>query len=291
VPALLARHVAVLVGGLGSTSDTAAIDRVDVGALGYAPGDVLRFSYAGGRTPAPSGAAPSRDLRALPSATYSAEDTLDDLALAGGRLAALLTEVVNATPIGAPVDVLAHSQGGIVTRVALADLARDRPDVLARLGTVVTLGTPHQGADLAALVQALDAQPVDHAALAELRAEAGIPLRPDAVAVQQLAPGSALLESLGDPPDGVRLVSIAARGDLVVPSPRTRIGGTDPIVVPVDGIHAHDELPGSAAATREIGLALAGMGPTCQGAADAVGDAAIGDLVMNGERLLTATAP
>ena len=41
----------MLVAGLGSTSEHAAIDHVDVAALGYARPDVVRFSYDGGRTP------------------------------------------------------------------------------------------------------------------------------------------------------------------------------------------------------------------------------------------------
>jgi hypothetical protein len=39
------RHIAVLVGGLGSSSEKAAIDDVDTAVLGYAPEDVMRFSY------------------------------------------------------------------------------------------------------------------------------------------------------------------------------------------------------------------------------------------------------
>ncbi|MGH9184999.1 MAG: peptidoglycan DD-metalloendopeptidase family protein, partial [Acidimicrobiales bacterium] len=45
------RRMAVLVGGLGSTSEHAAIDDIDLGALGYDPADVVRFSYRGGRVP------------------------------------------------------------------------------------------------------------------------------------------------------------------------------------------------------------------------------------------------
>src|SRR5204862_2876877 len=41
-------HVALLVGGLGSTSDNAAVDGVPTADLGYDPSEVFRFSYAGG---------------------------------------------------------------------------------------------------------------------------------------------------------------------------------------------------------------------------------------------------
>ena len=49
------RRAAVLVGGLGSTSEHASVDDVDVAALGYDADDVVRFSYAGGRTPRSTG--------------------------------------------------------------------------------------------------------------------------------------------------------------------------------------------------------------------------------------------
>ena len=85
------------------------------------------------------------------------------------------------------------------------------------------------------------------------------------------------------------LVSIAARGDLVVPSPRARLEGATNVVVPVDGLTAHDQLPGSPQATREIGLAIAGLGPSCESAGDAVLDAVGGDLIGNFEHALAVT--
>lgn len=44
------RRLLVLVGGLGSSSGDAAAFDLDVAALGYAPTDVVRFSYRGGTT-------------------------------------------------------------------------------------------------------------------------------------------------------------------------------------------------------------------------------------------------
>jgi Peptidase family M23 len=57
------RRVAVLVAGLGSSSDRAAVDRLDVRSRGYLPGDTLRFSYAGGFVAGPA----SPDLVGCPS--------------------------------------------------------------------------------------------------------------------------------------------------------------------------------------------------------------------------------
>ncbi len=47
---------------------------------------------------------------------------------------------VNGLPPDAQVDLVCHSMGGLVARLALED-----PDTAARVATVVTLGTPHAG--------------------------------------------------------------------------------------------------------------------------------------------------
>jgi hypothetical protein len=111
------------------------------------------------------------------------------------------------------------------------------------------------------------------------------------VAVSQLAPGSDLLAALATkpPPPGLTFVSIAARGDLVVPSTRTRLDGATNVTLPVTGLDAHDQLPGSRSVTREIGLAMAGLGPSCESAGDAMTDAVSGTLVSNFEHALAVT--
>ena len=283
------RRFAVLVAGLGSSSTSAAVADVDTGALGYGAGDVVRFSYVGGRVPTDDGI--SAELAAIDVADYHPRDTVGDLALAGHRLAEVLLQVAAAAPPGVRVDVIAHSQGGLVTRLALAELTASHPDALTRLGVVVTLGTPHGGADLAGLAQAADANPLDQFGLDAVQAVAKLPVSPDDVAVQQLAPGSDLLSEMADtpPPPGLRFVSIAARGDLVVPSTRARLDGATNVIVAVDGLSDHDQLPGSKAATREIGLAMAGLEPSCESAAEAVVDAVSGRLVSNFENALAVT--
>jgi hypothetical protein len=72
-------------------------------------------------------------------------------------------------------------------------------------------------------------------------------------------------------------VSIAARGDLVVPVPRTAAPGAVQVVVPVSGVTAHDRLPGSPEAARELALALAGQPPGCQSFRSALVDQAVGE--------------
>jgi alpha-beta hydrolase superfamily lysophospholipase len=266
------RRVAITVAGLGSTGDRAAIDDLRLDELGYDADASVRFSYAGGRTPA-SGRAYAGTVTAR---DYGSGDTQGDVDVAAGRLADLVEQVLAAEP-GATVDLYAHSLGGLVARLALAELAR-RGAALDRLGLVATLGTPHRGADLATAVAAADARLVPHAALEAAGAALGVGVDPDAVVVHQLAEGSEVVTRLagqGVPP-GVDLVSIAARGDLVAAAPATEVEGAVNVTVPVAGLGAHGDLVGSDAATAELARALAGQPPGCESWYDAAADVFVG---------------
>lgn len=254
------RRVAVLVGGLGSSSVAAAIDDVRTASLGYDNADVIRFSYAGGRTPDATDG-----FSTVEATTYAAPDTQVDLRTSGARLADLIEEVVAATP-SLPVDLYAHSQGGLVARLALIELDRRHEEAwLDHLGLVATLATPHGGSDLATAAYGVGSTKVGSAAIDRLLAASQAELDDDAPAIAQLAETSDLVAELaGVPlPAGVDAVSIAARGDVVVPLPRTAVAGAPQVVVPLSGPGAHAALPGSPEANRELALALSGRPPTC----------------------------
>ena len=287
-PPLTQRRFAVLVGGLGSSSSSAAIADLDMAGLGYGSTDVVRFSYAGGRVPTSSDVAP--ELGRLSANDYQAHDTVGDLTAAGHRLADLVVEMANSIPEGAPIDLLAHSQGGLVTRVALHELETTHPDVLRCVQLVVTFATPHEGADLAALVQAAAGNPLGPGVFDRVQEALDLPIAPDDPAVTQLAPGSDFLDELAGQaiPAGVRFVSVAARGDAVVPSPRAHLDGATNVVVDLHGLSAHDKLPGSRAAAREVGLAIAGLGPTCESPVDALFDSTEGTLIQNAQDFVAA---
>src|SRR5439155_8120962 len=133
-PRLHERHIAVLVGGLGSsgaaTGGGSAIFGVDTAALGYTSTDVVRFSYRGGTAA---------------DHPYGKADTEVDIRVSGARLRALLEQLQYDHP-GVIVDILAHSQGGLVTRSALVGYDRTDPS-LPQIGAVVTMGSPHEGTD------------------------------------------------------------------------------------------------------------------------------------------------
>jgi hypothetical protein len=271
------RRVALLVAGLGSTSDSAAIDDVDTAALGYDDGDVLRFSYVGGRIPDPTDGFAHLDAN-----PYDAGDTQGDLRAAGARLADLLDDVVAGSPL--TIDLYAHSQGGVVARLALIELERRHGRAwLARLGVVATLGTPHGGADAATAVHAVGTTGVGSSVLDVGGLALG--LDDDAPGAAQLAETSDVVAELAATPvpPNVDAVSIAARGDLVVPVPRAVAGGMVEVVVPLTGLSAHDALPGSTEAARELALALAGRPPGCQTFREALTSEAVGHAITAAE--------
>lgn len=270
------QRVAIAVGGLGSSGDGGDIDDLRAGDLGYGADDLLRFSYAGGVTP---GTAGNADRFGVEANAYAPADTQGDLRQAADRLADLVEQVVEDDP-GVTVDLYAHSQGGLVTRLALTRLA-ERGVPLDRLGLVATLATPHLGADLATSLQMVSEQ--DSGALAvDVGAEvSGLSVDPNSTAVGQLAEGSDVVDELADAgvPDGVHLVSVAARGDMMVASPQADVEGATNVVVPVGGLGAHGDIVGSDAATGELARALAGEPPACEGVGDAVRDVVTGHAI------------
>ncbi|HEX4866307.1 MAG TPA: peptidoglycan DD-metalloendopeptidase family protein [Acidimicrobiales bacterium] len=279
------RRLAIRVGGLGSTSESAAIDDLDLAAVGYEPADVARFSYQGGTTPS-AGAS----YAGIESTPYDRRDSQADLWESGRRLAELIEAAIARSPT-VPLDLYAHSQGGLVVRAALVELARRHPDAwFDHLGVVVTLGTPHHGADLATAAMAVNST----AAGGQLLAVGGwlTGLDADAPSAAQLAETSDFIHDLdGQPlPAGVEVRSIAARGDLVVPVPRTVVDGAEQVVVPVDGLTAHDQLPGSTEAGREVALAVGGLPPGCLGFGEALLGHLEGEVVSLGEDTLGSSA-
>jgi hypothetical protein len=253
------RRVAVLVAGLGSTSERASIDDVDVGALGYEPDDVRRFSYAGGREP------------------YGKAETQLDLHHSAALLADLLEDVASSAD-GAPVDVYAHSQGGVVARLAVIELERRHGSAwVDRLGLLATIATPHGGADLATAIRAIGLSPFGDVALDLVEPVVG--LDDDAPNAAQLSETSDVVQELAEHPVPASLdaVSIAARGDLVVPVPRARFEGAREVVVPLVGPTAHGDLPGDPRTTRELALALTGAAPACVSFVQALADQAFGE--------------
>ncbi|MBW3537408.1 MAG: peptidoglycan DD-metalloendopeptidase family protein [Actinobacteria bacterium] len=265
-PRLDRRQIAVLVPGLGSSSSGVArgggVGGVDTVDLGFASRDTYVFSYQGGH---------------IRQRGYGPEDTHQDLRESGRRLAALLRDLERENP-GVPIVLIAHSQGGLVSREAL----RRGGTGSAAVQHLITLATPHQGSDVATAGAHIAATTTGRATADHFGSSlAGIP--PDSQAVQQLSETSEFIRSLPAPPSHVEVTSIAARGDFVVPVPRTRLPGADQrVVAPDTGFDDHNALPSDGEARREMALALAGLPATCRSLEVFVADRVAGHLIGQG---------
>jgi len=280
-------RTALLVAGLGSSSQHGSIDDVDLAALGYDPAEAIRYSYGGGRTPTDARLEPG--LAGIPEAPYAPADTLGDIEERGRELATLIEQAAAARP-GVPVDVYAHSMGGLVTRVALRELAA-RPGGLDALGQVVTIGTPHAGSDLATFAVVAERTMAED--VGQLRGLLGIEIDPWATSVRQMAETSGFVAALADAgvPGGVRFRAVAARGDLVVAADKASVEGHPSAIIDDVGPDAHGDLPGEAQTTRELLLGLADRPPACRSLLDAVADGVVPEVVqavVDGIALVTA---
>ena len=261
-PRLRNRRILVRVAGLNSNGRDSSIRRLDAAALGYATDDVVDFSYRGGTTE---------------ESDYDARHTHVPIDISGARLEALIRRLQRENP-GVPIDIAAHSLGGLVAMDAVGRMGPARPGAPS-VGHVVTFGTPHTGAELAGL--AVDLR--DTLEGRELyRKAAGIQYFPpiDSPVMSDLAPGSEYLRGVPRPPSSVQVTAIAARDDLVIAGHHRREGVDNRMVSvgAVGGLHDHDQLPGAPPALREAALALNGRPATCESLAEAMSDA----LVSNG---------
>lgn len=157
------------------------------------------------------------------------------------KQAQALDDAVRAALAGGSVsvDVVGYSAGGVVTRLWV-----DRHDGAEVARRVVTLGSPLHGARIAGV---------------------GAALAPDACpqACRQLAPGSALLDELGDEdlPRGLPWLSIWTEDDETVQPPDSaRLDGA--VNVPVQSVCpqrrvSHGELPTDASV---VALVIEGLG-------------------------------
>ena len=284
-------HIVVEVSGLGTASASNSAWELDTATIGYASNDVVRFSYAGGRAPDPSvdhDAYPS-----VPVRDFSSIDSQQALDESATRLAALLSSVSRDRP-GVPIDVVAHSQGGVVARLAI-----ERSSASGRLpdevSSFVTIGSPHQGAPLATTVTAVGLSGMGDVALANLRGSSATgPLDDRLPAIGQLSETSGVIAELHDRPfpDRVRFVTIAASGDLTVPGTAALDPAADARVLvetPI-GPSVHGDQVRDPRVTREVALAVAGMGPTCRSFGSAMGAWATGEGVRASETIAGAAA-
>lgn len=221
----------VLISGLATAS---ADEPFDPHHLGYTPDSVTVLSYAGRRQGADPASLDAADTRRdqLP---YGPEHTWTGFAVAAQRLEDQLRAFAAREP-GRAVDLVGHSQGGMVALHYLA-FHHDAYDIgLPPIGSVVTIASPHQGADVADMARWIRGNrptaDLLHLLLTRLHFGHDTPQLSrtplDMPALDQLATGSGALEELADGwssalvdggagplATGTRLLTIGGSRDLV----------------------------------------------------------------------------
>jgi hypothetical protein len=227
---------------------------LDVQALGYHvdEGEVRYYSYAS------------------EGGAYTAADTHGPIEGAARRLAAQLRAMQREQP-GREVDLIAHSQGGIVVDEFLSHLYEPGDRTLPPLGNVVTLSSPHEGAPLATAGRRIRATRLGRAALDAVEQLSSFP-PPSSPAVQELAEGSPLIDHLWDQgvPDHFDFTTIGATEDLVVPATNISVPGATETVAAVNSVSEHSAIVRAPDALRAVRAALEGRPPPCVGLLTAV---------------------
>ena len=240
-------HLVMAVAGIDSQASARARRSfgLDVDALGYRRDEVHWYSYA------PDGGA------------YGADDTHGDIRVAAKRLAAQLRALDAAEP-GREVDLIAHSQGGVVVERFLRFEYDASDPTFPPIGTVVTLSSPHRGAPLATTADDLRRNGTTRRALDLL--DPVLPGPPSgATSVRQLAEDSPFMERLGDVPlpEHVDLTTIGGTDDVIVPANRIRVPGATEVVVDVAGLADHTAIHHDGRALQVVRAALEQRPPPC----------------------------
>jgi hypothetical protein len=245
-------HRVMVVAGINSEGkawDRGPTVALDVDALGYHrdEGEVRYFSYAddGG--------------------AYTADDTHRPIDESAALLAQQLRAMQREQP-GREVDLIAHSQGGVVVDTFLAHYYRAGDQSFPPLGNVVTLSSPHEGAPLATVGRQLRESPIGRAALDGLEQASTLP-PPSSPAVQDLAEGSPIIREIQAKgvPDHFDVTTIGATEDLVVPATNISLPGATETVASVNAINEHSAMVRAPDALRAVRAALEGRPPPCVG--------------------------
>ena len=238
-------HLLMAVGGIDSAgAPNDPTFGLDTRALGYRDDEVTYFSYA------PGGGA------------YTAAQTHGDLRRAGFHLAEQLKLMQRERP-GREVDLIAHSQGGVVIDVFLQDFYDAGDPEYPPIGTVVTLSSPHEGAPLATAAAGWQRSPVGDALIDAARGR--LPVTPADAPSIQLDEHAQFLRELWDDrlPDHIDFTTIGATDDVLVPATQIDVPDATRAVVDVGGgpLDDHSEIPRDPGALGVVRAALEGRAP------------------------------
>jgi hypothetical protein len=267
-------HRVMVVAGIDSRRGARDVSlAVPLDALGYERGEITSFSYARG------------------GGAYEAADTHAPIMQSARRLGDQLRALQRREP-HREVDLVAHSQGGVVVLAFLAFVYDPGDPAYPPLGTVVTLSSPLAGAPLATAGARIARSESGRAFLADvdrLAARTGLPAPPTrAPSVRDLAESSPLMRRLGAAalPGTIDLTTVGAVGDPVVPSVVATRPGADHTVVATSPLNAHSAVQNDADALRAMRAALEQRPVPCTSWKTAVAAALVGPSLAAGERAL-----
>ncbi len=239
-------HRVMIIAGLDSSiTNGGASTALPAGRLGYESKDVSYFSYAGD------------------GGDYTAADTEGSLRIAARRLGAQLRELERREP-GREVDLIGHSQGGMIMTEFFAHVYHPSDPAYPPLGTAVAMGSPLGGATGATASASLRRSAAGRLALDAAHA-AGAP-DPDAESVAELNKQSGFSQASRAEhlPPVVDLTSIGAAQDVIAPAgDTTRAGAQNRTVIP-HSLNGHPGIVTDDSALATTRAALEGKPLPCQ---------------------------
>lgn len=288
-------NIVVAVAGIGSsTKETgstitanATIYQMDFRTLGYSEDQVYYFSYKGLDD---RGGGGPYGLHA----PYPKQDTYQSIRDAAEQLDAQI-RAIHAMYPDKRIDIVAHSQGGLVAQYYVTEIFRKGVLESLELDHLVTIASPHGGADAAQIHQRLSDNDVGREVIRLLDAVAGrtgLP-PPSAPSAREMAVDSDFIVRLNETwdPSRVKTTTVAATFDVVVTAPRTRLPGAANYTADMPSgslfFPTHHGSVISANSTREIVYnALADTPSQCTALRNAFADYGAGRLISEVEETL-----
>ena len=238
---------------------------IDPSSLGYDPAVTHFFSYA------------------ADGGGYEPSETLVPIVESARNLATQLRAVQASEP-GRAVDLIAHSQGGVIVQAFLKLFYDPTDHSLPPIGTVITLSSPHSGAPAATSGAAIGRLPGSAVLFSEI--ETMPPVNAAAVHdLSELSDIQALLQTR-PLPEGIDVYSIGSPLDWSVPQTSTQLDGAHHITTNPDGIaNEHGDITTDPSAMRAVRNALLGRPAPCVGLRTAILSATVPERIAVVERI------
>lgn len=290
-------NIVVAVAGIGSHTDVdengeidpaASIYDTDFTTLGYPEENIFHFSYEGIEDR--GGTGPYRM-----HAPYEKEDTYEDIEVSAEKLAVQIEEIHRRYP-EKKIDIVAHSQGGLVSAQYIHAIWDSADPLGPQIGHFVTISTPHQGADAANLGPLLSSSSRGREKLQMIRGIKKFSALPDPTSpsAMQMAEGSEFISQLNRGWDSSKVdtTTIGTTFDFVVTPQHAHLKGsrsyTADMPLGAPPFKAHSSVTTAKSTKQIVYGALAGDPLRCTGWRDAVANAGVGPVMSFVEDSLVA---